>query len=170
MHSQCLRYRPAGLPGFRDLPLLILAVEHGADAVRVLGAQLHRTNTESRCARPGPHTPAPQGPVPRLLPAVPAAPGAGGGASAARGSPAGGCSWSVHGLFMACSWPAPPRSRRRRHFPRASLPCGAARGEMPAARGCGPCSGVQVKFTSLRRCRSSLGAIPGPGRVTAVTT
>lgn len=110
-----LPYRPAGLPGFRDLPLLILAVEHGADAVRVLGPQLHSgkhkvTPRPARSPAPGPSPRS--APVPRLLPAVPAAPGAGGGASAARGSPAGGC-----------SWPAPaPRCRAPAATPVTSRP------------------------------------------------
>lgn len=130
--AAALRYRPAGLPGFGDLPLLILAVEHGADAVRVLGPQLHSGKQSHAAAtpvpartgsagRPGPSPPQP--PVPRLLPAVPAAPGAGGGASAARGSPAGGCSWPAPAPRRA---PAAVTSR-----PRVTSVPSNARGEIP---------------------------------------
>lgn len=124
-----LRYRPAGLPGLRDLPLLILAVEHGADAVRVLGPQLHGGNTESRPA------PARTRPAPGPGPGGPAAPGR---TCCARSWRRSFCRSriSCSRLFMAAAAPAPrSRRRRRRHFPSVTSVPRRARGKWRCGQG-----------------------------------
>lgn len=157
------RHRPAGLPGFRDLPLLILAVEHGADAVRVLGAQLHKAaNTRSGRGRPGPARPRPS-------PRSPRCPGR---TCCARSWRRSFCRSRISSrrLFMAAPagpGPAPAAVTSslpaRRHFRAAQFPQGnGAAGLVPVRCGRG----------SLSACgaRAAREVTPGSGRGTAGTT